>query len=156
MNKRLWTLALVIGIAAAAPAYARNMTLTTELSNYSGDGAYLAIYIADQAGAYQQTLWVAGRKSKYYRHLGGWARGSNLDSSEFDGRTGASVLNGRTLSTTVEIADNLIDAGYQILIDSSVEDKRDVRNDVSVPLTQANSAKAVSGRGYIKAFSFTL
>ena len=156
MNKRLWTLALVIGIAAAAPAYARNMTLTTELSNYSGDGAYLAIYIADQAGAYQQTLWVAGRKSKYYRHLGGWARGSRLDSSEFDGRTGASVLNGRTLSTTVEIADNLIDAGYQILIDSSVEDKREIRNDVSVPLTQSNSAKAVSGRGYIKAFSFTL
>ena len=48
---------------------ARKITLTTELQNYSGDGAYLAIYLTNAKGQYQETLWIAGQKSKYYKHL---------------------------------------------------------------------------------------
>ena len=43
-----------------------------------GDGAYLALHVTDDKGQYQGTLWVAGGKSKYYRHLRQWTRGSNL------------------------------------------------------------------------------
>lgn len=57
----------------ARTAAARPVTLTTTLKNYGGDGAYLALYLTDANGAYVRTLWVAGKKSKYYKHLTGLA-----------------------------------------------------------------------------------
>lgn len=50
----------------------------------------------------------------------------------------------------------MIDAGYQIRIDSAVEDKRDSRADVSVPLTSAGSGKPVSGSTYVESFTYDL
>ena len=61
-------------IALPGLATARPVTLTTTLKNYGGDGAYLAVYLTDPSGAYVRTLWVAGKKSKYYKHLSDWHR----------------------------------------------------------------------------------
>lgn len=135
---------------------ARDVTFTTELQNYGGDGAYLALYLTDAAGEYQGTLWVSGKKSKYYKHLGGWARGSGLDPAEYDGLTGASVTSGRTLKVTLNLDDSLIDNGYEVRVDSAVEDMRDIRADVIAPLTTEGSGKPVSGRGYVRALTYEL
>ena len=35
-------------------AQARPVTLTTQLKNYGGDGAYLAIYVTDTSGLYKK------------------------------------------------------------------------------------------------------
>jgi hypothetical protein len=154
------TLALALGLAAAialpALAQAREVTFNTELKNYGGDGAYVALYLTDADGQYQGTLWIAGEKSKYYKHLRDWARGSGQRSSEYDGLTGASVGSGRTLNITLDIADALIDAGYEVRVDTAVEDMRDNRADVVVPLTTEGAGKPVSGRGYVQSFSYTL
>lgn len=138
-----------------AQVVAREVTLTTELKDYGGNGAYLAIYLTDAKGAYQDTLWVAGQKSKYYKHLSGWARASGLRSSEYDGLTGASVTGGKTLTLSIDLADAYIDAGYQLRIDSAVEDMRDNRNDIVVPLTTDGAGKPVTGRGYVKTFTYS-
>jgi hypothetical protein len=50
----------------------------------------------------------------------------------------------------------LIDAGYQIRIDSAVEDKRDVRADVSVPLTSKGAGKPAAGSTYVESFTYDL
>tara|TARA_B110000211_G_scaffold92981_1_gene108370 strand:- start:3137 stop:3607 length:471 start_codon:yes stop_codon:yes gene_type:complete len=136
-------------------ASAREVVFTTELQNYSGNGAYLAIYVTNAEGRYQETLWIAGQKSKYYKHLTGWARGSGQRSIEYDGITGASITSGKTLSVTLDLADQYIDSGFYLRIDTSVEDKRDHRDDIAVPLTSEGVGKAVSGRGYIKAFTYS-
>ena len=152
-------LAMVICLAAASvlspQTSAREIAMTTELKNYGGDGAYLAIYLTNAAGQYQQTLWVAGQKSKYYKHLSGWARGSGLRSSEYDGLTGASVASGKTLTITLDLADAYIDSGFQLRVDSAVEDMRDNRNDIVVPLTSEGVGKPAAGRGYVKAFTYS-
>jgi hypothetical protein len=140
----------------AVQAHSREITLTTELKNQVGDGAYLAIYLTNAAGQYQETLWIAGQKAKYYKHLSGWARGSGLRSSEYDGLTGASVASGKTLTITLDLAGAYIDSGFQLRVDSAVEDMRDNRNDVVVPLTSEGAGKPVSGRGYVQSFSYTL
>jgi hypothetical protein len=101
-------------------------------------------------------LWIAGKKSKYYKHMSEWARGSGLNAREFDGLTGASVGSGKSLKVTVELADVLIDAGYEIRIDSAVEDGRDNPAEARVPLTKPGAGKAVKGRGYISAFSYDM
>lgn len=156
MKKIIAITCLAGTLALSVPAQAREVTLTTQLKNYSGNGAYLAIYVTDANGQYQKTLWVAGKKTKYYRHLGDWARGSGMNPSEFDGLSGASVGSGRTLTVSVELADTLIDAGYQIRIDGAVEDKRDSRADVSVPLTSGGSGKPATGNTYVESFTYDL
>src|SRR5690554_7550260 len=121
MKKLTLALALVATMGLPAIVQTREVTFTTEIKNYSGEGAYVALYLVDAKGVYQRTLWVAGEKPKYYKHLSGWARGSGLRKSEYDGLTGASVLSKGSLVVTAEIADELFDAGYEVRIDTAVE-----------------------------------
>lgn len=146
--------AFALGLTFAASAEARVVTLTTQMKNYSGNGAYVVIYVSDATGKVQETLFMAGGKSKYYRHLSNWIQTSG--SQSVDGITGASVGSGRSLTVKVDIDDVLIDAGYQIRLDSSVEDYSDKPNDVIVPLVSAGSGKPASGRGYVKSFQFDM
>ena len=156
MNKFVLSLCLVGAIALPGLAQARPVTLTTQLKSYGGNGAYMAIYVTDAAGKYQKTLWVSGKKAKYYKNLRDWARGSGLNRAEFDGVTGASVGSGRSLKVTVELADALIDAGYEIRVDSAVEDGRDNPADVRTPLTSEGAGKPAAGRGYVQSFTYDM
>jgi hypothetical protein len=144
--------------AAALPglASARPVVLTTQMQAYGGDGAYLALYLADASGKYVKTLWLAGRKAKYYQHLRDWARAGGASARQVDGVTGASVGSGRTLKVTVDLADALIDAGYEIRVDSAVEDQRDSPLDARLPLTVKGAGKPVAGRAYVKSLSYDL
>ncbi len=156
MNKTALSLFLAGAITLPGLVQARPVTLTTQLKNYGGEGAYLAIYVTDAKGQYQKTLWVSGKKAKYYKNLRDWARGSGLRASEFDGVSGASVGSGRALKVTVDLADALIDAGYEIRVDSAVEDGRDNPADVRTPLTAAGAGKPAAGRGYVKSFVYDM
>ena len=155
--KRLMTGACLAGaLTLPALAHARPVVLTTQLQSYGGNGAYLALYLTDAAGKYKKTLWVAGKKAKYYKHLSDWARGSGQNPREFDGLSGASVGTGKALKVTVELADTLLDAGYEIRIDSAVEDGRDTPADVRAPLTTQGAGKPIKGRGYVKTFTYDM
>lgn len=153
---KTWLSALALASVVAVPgiAQARDVTIATQVSN-RGDGAYLAIYLTDPAGKYQKTLWVAGKKSKYYKHLSDWARGSNKSRAEYDGLTGASITRGETLQITVNLDEALIDSGYTIIVDSAVEDRRDRPADLSAPLTTVGAGKPVTGQGYVQSLTYT-
>ena len=152
------TMAAVAACALAPPAEAqsRQVTLSAQLKNYGGNGAYLAVYLTDAKGAYVRTLWVAGGKAKYYTHLSDWNRLSSGDAKRLTGVTGASVGAGRTLNVTADLADALIDAGYEIRIDAAAEDMRDAPSDVRAQLSSANSGKPQSGKQYVQALTFQL
>ncbi len=152
----LTTVAAACVLAVPALAQARQVTLTTQLKNYGGDGAYLAVYLTDAKGAYAGTLWVAGGKAKYYRHLSDWNRLSAGDTKRLAGVTGASVGAGRTLKVTADLADTLIDAGYEIRIDAAVEDMRDSPAEVRLPLATSQAGKPQAGKQYIQSMSFQL
>lgn len=156
MKKTAFAIGLAIAVAMPAVAEAKTLTLRTTLKTYGGEGAYLAIYLTDAQGKFHSTLHVAGPKAKYHKHLSAWARGSRAARGHVDGITGASVGSGRTLKVSVTVADALIEAGYQIRIDSAVEDDRDVPADVIAPLSGAASGKPVSGKGYVKSFVFDM
>ena len=157
MSKPLMTsVAAACVLALPAVAQARQLTLTTQLKNYGGDGAYLAVYLTDAKGAYAGTLWVAGGKAKYYKHLADWNRLSARDAQRLNGVTGASVGAGRTLKVTADLADALIDAGYEIRIDAAVEDMRDSPSEIRVPLTTQNAGKPQAGKQYIQTLTYQL
>jgi hypothetical protein len=153
MKTELSLIALAAALVLPGLAEARPITVTTELDNYGGRGAYLAVYVTDAAGAYQGTLYVAGRKSQYFRHLSDWARAGG---SAADGATGASVGSGRTLTISVDLADALFDAGYEIHVDVAVEDMRDSPSDAVVPLTSAGAGQPVAGRSYVQSLRYDM
>ena len=156
MKNLISCLAVSAALALPGLATARPVTLTTTLKNYGGDGAYLAVYLTDPSGAYVRTLWVAGKKSKYYKHLTDWHRATGGSPSQINGLTGASVGEGRSLKVTADLADALFDAGYKLNIDAAAEDMRDSPRDISVPLTKAGAGKPVSGRSYVAGFTYGL
>lgn len=156
MSKLLLTTLAACVLATPTLAHSRQVTLTAQLKNYGGDGAYLAAYLIDAKGAYAGTLWVAGGKAKYYKHLSDWNSLSRGDPKRLAGVTGASVGAGRTLKVTADLADALIDAGYEIRIDAAAEDMRDSPSDVRVPLSTGNAGKPQPGKRYVQALTIQL
>ncbi len=155
MKSLLAILTLTTALTLPSLAMARPVKLTTTLNKYGGDGAYLALYVTDAQGAYVGSLWMAGRKSKYYEHLSAWYRATRGNLAEINGITGASVGAGRTLEITLDLADALFDAGYTLHIDAAVEDMRDSPNEIAVPLTTNGASTPVRGRRYIASFAYT-
>ena len=152
----LTTVAAACALTLPAMAHGRQVTLSTTLKNYGGDGAYLAVYLTDAKGAYVRTLWVAGGKAKFYKHLADWNRLSAGDGKRLQGVTGASVGAGRTLKVTADLADVLIDAGYEIRIDAAAEDMRDSPSEIRVPLSSAQAGKPQVGKQYIQSFVYQM
>ncbi|WP_417806773.1 DUF2271 domain-containing protein [Thioclava sp.] len=156
MKSVLTTLALTTALTLPGLAMARPVTLTANLNNYGGDGAYLALYVTDAQGAYAGSLWMAGGKSKYYKHLTDWYRFTNGDTAQVNGITGASVGAGRSLEISLDLADALFDAGYTLHIDAAVEDMRESPNEIAVPLTTQGAGTPVKGRRYIADFTYDM
>lgn len=156
MKSLLTTLALTTALTGPGLAMARPVTLTTTLTNYGGDGAYLAIYVTNASGAYVGSLWMAGPKSRYFEHLSDWYRATGGDAAQINGITGASVGAGRSLEITLDLADTLFDAGYTLHIDAAVEDMRDSPNEIAVPLTSEGAGEAAHGRRYIASFAYDM
>lgn len=155
MKSLFAALALTTAIITPGLAFARPVTLNANLAQYGGPGAYFAIYVTDPSGAYVGSLWMAGGKSKYYKHLSDWARLTGGDVAQVDGITGASVGSGRSLELTMDLADALFDAGYTLHIDAAAEDMRDSPNEIVVPLTTQGAGQPVRGRRYFADFSYT-
>ncbi len=155
MKKTLSALALAALVSLPAIAEARPVKITAQMNSYGGNRAYLAIYLVDPSGHYDHTLYVAGGRSSYYRHLGAWMRASR-GRPNLSGITGASVGSGRTMQVTVDIADSLINAGYEVHVDAAAEGFRESPDDVVMPLATASSGKPARGRGYIRAFQLDM
>jgi Predicted periplasmic protein (DUF2271) len=156
MKRFFAALVLTTTLSVPAVVLARPLTLTAALNSYGGNGAYLAFYVTDAKGAYVDTLWVSGRKTKYYKHLTDWYRATGGKSAKINGITGASVGAGKTLKVTVELADALLDAGYTLHVDAAAEDMRDSPRELSLPLTTAGAGKAVAGKRYVATLRYGL
>jgi hypothetical protein len=148
--------ALLAATTLAIPALsqARTVTISTTLKHYGGGGAYVAVYLTGPHGAYDRTLWIAGRRSRYYRHLTEWRRLSERSTASLDGVTGASDGEGRTLKVTADLADALFDAGYEIHVDAAVEDMHSSPFEIQVPLTRAGSGRPHAGRQFVQTFTY--
>jgi Predicted periplasmic protein (DUF2271) len=152
MKTLLGLLALGTALSLPGAALARNVTLTANMKDYGGQGAYLALYVTDASGAYVGSIWMAGGKSKYYKHLSDWMAATGGNTAEVDGITGASVGAGRSLELSMDLADSLFDAGYTLHVDAAVEDMRDSPSEIELPLTSAGAS--ANGRRYIADFSY--
>jgi hypothetical protein len=156
MKSLLTALTLTTALTLPGMAAAKPVTFTTQLVNYGGNGAYLAFYVTDTSGKYVGSLWMAGTRSRYYRHLSEWYRDTGGDPGQVNGITGASVGSGRQLKVTLDLSDALFDAGYVLHIDAAAENFRESPSDLVVPLTTAGAGTPVRGRGYVASFTYSM
>lgn len=132
-----------------------NYKCMVQMSNYMGEGAYIAISLIDPKGNYEKTLYVLGSDKKWYPDFKEWYKFYSKKPANISAITGASVTGGDRSVNVIEIENSKIDAGYKIRFESAVEDKKYYVKDLEIDLTAANLAAKSDGTGYIRYVRFS-
>lgn len=120
-----------------------------QMSNYVGEGAYVAVSLIDPKGEYEKTLYIMGDDKKWYKSLKEWNK-FNVKKPDVSAKTGASVTGGDRSVTVFEIETSKIDKGYKIRFETAVEDQKYHVTDAEIPLTTAGITEKTEGKGYIR------
>lgn len=120
-----------------------------QMTNYIGEGAYIAISLLDSKGTYEKTLYVLGEEKKWYPDIKEWNK-LYKKKPNISAITGASVNGGDRSVIVLDIEDSKIDAGYTIRFESAVENQQYYVKDLEIPLTTANVSAKTDGTGFIR------
>jgi hypothetical protein len=121
-----------------------------QMTNYLGEGAYVAVSLINNKGAYEKTLYVMGSDKKWYHDLKEWHKFYAKKPSNISAITGASVAGGDRSVTVLEIENSKINKGYKLRFETAVEDKEYHQKDIEVPLSTEGLAAKTEGTGYIR------
>ena len=125
-----------------------------QMTNYIGDGAYIAISLIDPKGNYEKTLYILGSDKKWYKTLKEWKAFTSKKPANVSAITGASVTGGDRSVNVIELENSKINTGYKIRFESAVEDKPYHLKDLEMPLTTEALAGKNDGTGYIRFVRF--
>ncbi|MDO4228814.1 MAG: DUF2271 domain-containing protein [Capnocytophaga sp.] len=120
-----------------------------QLTNYSGEGAYIVVSLINPQGEYEKTLQVLGDDPEWYSDLPEWWKFYGKRQT-IDAITGATISGGERAMKVIEIEDDKINKGYKIRFETAVEDQKYYANDVEFELTSENIKNKVDGKGYIR------
>lgn len=122
-----------------------------QMTNYSGEGAYVVISLINPQGDYEKTLYVQGDDSEWYNTLEvWWKKLQGKKRTNLDAITGATIAGGERNITVIDIEDSKIDSGYKIRFESAVEDQEYHTKDVEFELTSENIKSKKEGSGFIR------
>ncbi|WP_418510318.1 DUF2271 domain-containing protein, partial [Corallibacter sp.] len=93
-----------------------------QMTNYTGEGAYIVISLINPEGAYEKTLYVKGDDDEWYNTVEEWWQFYGKKRHNIDAITGATVAGGERAIEVIDIEDSKIDAGYSIRFETAVED----------------------------------
>ncbi|QDO93034.1 DUF2271 domain-containing protein [Formosa sediminum] len=121
-----------------------------QMTNYTGEGAYVVISLINPEGEYEKTLYMQGDDDEWYNDLTSWFDFYGKKRNDIDAITGATVAGGQRSINVIEIDDSKIDSGYSIRFESAVEDQEYYEQDVQFKLTSASVKSKVEGKGFIR------
>ncbi|MGY0391070.1 DUF2271 domain-containing protein [Bizionia sp. KMM 8389] len=121
-----------------------------QMTNYTGEGAYVVISLINPEGAYEETLYVQGDDSEWYHDITDWWKFYGKKRTNIDAITGATIAGGARTISVIEIDDSKIDAGYSIRFETAVEDQEYYTKDVEFPLTSETVKSKKEGSGFIR------
>lgn len=121
-----------------------------QMTNYTGEAAYVVISLINPEGEYEKTLYVQGDDSEWYHDITDWWNFYGKKRSDIDSITGATVAGGTRSISVIDIEDTKIDAGYSIRFESAVEDQEYYTKDVEFPLTSETVKSKKEGSGFIR------
>lgn len=126
-----------------------------QMTNYLGEGAYIAISLINPKNQYEKTLYVLGPDKKWYNSLKEWHKFYKSKKPNISAITGASVTGGDRAVSVVEFDKANIDAGYKLRFESAVEDQGYKANDLEIPLTTQTLSAKSDGTRFIRYVRFS-
>ena len=121
-----------------------------QLTNYSGEGAYVVMSLINPEGQYDKTLYVLGDDDEWYFDITEWWGFQGKVRADLDAITGETISGGERAISVVEIENEKLDAGYKIRFETAVEDQEYFTDDVEIELTSENIEGKFEGRGFIR------
>lgn len=151
----LTTSALALG-AALSPvgAWAKDAIFLVQLNDYEGDEAYFSLYLVDPDDRYVRTLWVSGDEERWYPDQPRWWKYVGRAQEDVSAVTGASTAPGDRAVIRIELEDEVLDAGYTVRVDTSVEDQNNFPTDVDTALSSDQHGDKIPGTGYVRYLRF--
>jgi hypothetical protein len=146
----LFTFLTLPSFSKAQGAGSTKYKCLVQMTNYMGEGAYVAVSLINSKGAYETTLYVMGSDKKWYHDLKEWHKFYSKKPSNISAITGASVAGGDRSVTVLEIENSKINTGYKLRFETAVEDKEYHQKDIEVPLSTEGLAAKTEGTGYIR------
>ncbi len=150
----LFCFLLLVSLTGTVVAQTTKYKCMIQMTNYIGDGAYIAISLIDPKGNYEKTLYILGSDKKWYKTLKDWKAFTNKKPANISAITGASVTGGDRSVNVIELENSKINKGYKIRFESAVEDKPYYVKDLEMPLTTEALAGKHDGTGYIRFVRF--
>ena len=151
--KICFSLILLLSFTRASNAQTAGTTkykCLVQMTNYLGEGAYIAVSLINPKGAYEKTLYVMGSDKKWYRDIKEWHKFYSKKPTNISAITGASITGGDRAVTVLEIENSKLNAGYSIRFEAAVEDKEYHVKDIEVPLSTEGLSGKTEGKGYIR------
>ncbi len=152
---RILLATLFISLSINVSAQTTKYKCMLQMSNYMGEGAYIAVSLVNPNGEYEKTLYVMGDDKKWYKSLKEWFKFYQSKKSDITAITGASVTGGDRSVTTFEIDNDKINKGYKLRFESAVEDQKYYATDAEIPLTTEGLEAKTEGSGYIRFVKFS-
>ncbi len=122
-----------------------------QLTNYTGEGAYVVISLINPKGDYEKTLYVQGEDSEWFNTIEAWWKTFyGKKRTKLDAITGATVAGGERNIAVIDIEDSKINAGYKIRFETAVEDQEYYKSDVEFELTSETVKSKKEGSGFIR------
>ena len=121
-----------------------------QMTNYTGEGAYVVISLLNPEGEYEKTLYVQGGDDEWYFDITDWWNFYGKRRTNLDAITGATISGGERAISVIDIEDDKLDKGYTIRFESAVEDQEYYKDDVAFELTTDNVKGKIEGNGFIR------
>lgn len=144
------------GLSLPMRVQAKEIRLLVQLNNYEGENAYFALYLINPEGRYAQTLWVSGDEEKYFPDLPRWWKYLSRAPQGLDAITGASTAGGDRNILKLEIADEFINTGFKLRVETAVEEHENYDVDVEFDLSEDTAGQKIPGTGYVRFINFKL
>jgi hypothetical protein len=121
-----------------------------QMTNYTGEGAYIVVSLMTPDGAYEKTLYVHGDDEDWYYDITEWWDFYGKKRTDIDAITGATISGGKRAITVLSIPNDKINKGYKIRFETAVEDQEYHKNDLEFELTSENLKRKIDGTGFIR------
>ncbi|WP_298850302.1 DUF2271 domain-containing protein [uncultured Ruegeria sp.] len=142
--------------ATAAPVVAEEAVVLVQLNEYNGPEAYFHLYLVNPEGKFDRTLWVSGPEKIWWPDSKRWFGYHSRARENVDAITGASTAAGARSVMRVEIDKSVVDAGYKLRVETSVENADNVQSDAEIDLTTDNQREKFPGEGYVRYIRYKL
>lgn len=121
-----------------------------QMTNYTGEGAYVAATLIKPDGSYEKTLNISGKDAKWYPDLIHWHGFQKKSKQNLDGITGSSITGGQRSVCVLSIDGSKLNKGYKIRFESAVESQVYYKKDLELELKTENINQKIDGTGYIR------